>query len=38
MGADCVMPMVDRPRTRSDGTPFTKDDKEYWTLERDGGS
>lgn len=37
MGADCVMPMASRPKKRSDGTPFTIDDKEYWALERDGG-
>lgn len=37
MGADCLLPMVDRPRTRPDGSPFTIDDKEYWLRERDGG-
>lgn len=37
MGADCLLPVVDRPRTRPDGTPFTIDDKEYWLRERDGG-
>ena len=37
MGADCLIPMVDRPRTRPDGTPYTIDDKEYWLREKDGG-
>ena len=37
MGADCVMPLVARPRTKSDGSPFTMDDREYWHRERDGG-
>jgi hypothetical protein len=37
MGADCLMPIANRPRTRPDGSPFTIDDREYWHLERDGG-
>ena len=37
MGADCLMPQVARPRTKSDGSLFTIDDREYWHRERDGG-
>ena len=42
MGADCLMPIQTDPRgqpikTRSDGTPYTIDDKEYWELSQNGG-
>ena len=27
-----LLPIVDRPKTRPDGSPFTADDKEFWEL------
>ena len=38
--ADCLMPIVDRPKTKDGsrtGEPFTVNDPEYWKLEQDGG-
>jgi hypothetical protein len=35
--ASMLMPMVTNPRTKPDGSAYTKDDKEFWELERNGG-
>ncbi len=32
-----VMPIVQRPKTKPSGEPFTVDDPEFWMLEKDGG-